>query len=101
MLPDLPLLKRDLQARLDRYLYAQANGQLDAFSESPRRMIHEGNRLRVLRADGSSDESTLVQTRAEILVMVRPSRPYASVTLIFARRPSLPVLQPGAAAWIS
>ena len=66
MLPDVPSLKNDLQFIVDRYLRNAVQRRLGPFSESPRHAIHEGTRLRVIRADGSVDESELKEASAEM-----------------------------------
>lgn len=71
MLPDLPNLKRDLQSRFDVYLHKQANARLGIFNESPRRLIREGDRLRVVRFDGTVEESTLHHSGAEMTVSLQ------------------------------
>lgn len=66
MLPDLPNLKRDIQRTLGRYLQRQVDARLGVFSQSPKHMIHEGDRMRTIRADGSKDESDLQKASAEL-----------------------------------
>lgn len=66
MLPDLPGLKRDIQQVLDRYLQNQVHARLGVFNESPQHVIHEGSRMRTIRADGSVDESDLKEASAEM-----------------------------------
>jgi hypothetical protein len=66
MLPDLPRLKRDIQYALDRYLWGQVHARLGFFNEAPKHPIQEGNRLRIVRADGSIHESELKESSAEM-----------------------------------
>ncbi|MFO1349908.1 MAG: hypothetical protein U1F68_04195 [Gammaproteobacteria bacterium] len=68
MLPDLPGLKREIQSVVDRYLRARVHSKLGVFDKSPKHIVHEGNRMRTLRADGSSDDSDLKQASAEMTV---------------------------------
>ena len=68
MLPDLPSLKQDLRKILDRYLHDQVNTRLGVFNESPRQFIHEGNRLRVIRANGTIEDSSLQASSAEMTI---------------------------------
>jgi len=68
VLPDIPSLKADIQRILDRYLRTQVNSRLGVFNESPKLIIHEGNRMRTVRADGSIDESELKQASAEMSI---------------------------------
>jgi hypothetical protein len=66
MLPDLPSLKCDIQQMLKRYLQTQVNARLGILGQSPKHTVHEGNRMRTVRADGSTDESELKQASAEM-----------------------------------
>jgi hypothetical protein len=66
MLPDLPRLKEDVQKVIDRYLQFQVNSRLGIFGEAPKHIIQEGNRMRMIRADGSVDESEFKHASAEI-----------------------------------
>jgi len=68
MLPDLQSLKRDIQRILDRYLQTQVHARLGVFNESPHHTIHEGNRLRTIRADGSVEDSNLKEASAEVML---------------------------------
>jgi hypothetical protein len=66
LLPDLPELKGDIQHLVDRFLQKAVQARLGVFADAPRHAIHEGNRLRVLRADGSVEESALKEASAEM-----------------------------------
>lgn len=66
MLPDLPGLKRDIQRLLDRYLQTQVDARIGVFKESPKHTIHEGNRMRTVRGNGSIDESELKEASANM-----------------------------------
>lgn len=68
MLPDLPNLKRDIQNVLYRYLQVQVNKRIGIFNELSRQIIQEGDRLRVVRADGSIDDSELKRASAEMII---------------------------------
>ena len=68
MLPDLPHLKRDVQKVIDRYLRLQVNARLGAFAETPKHVMREGNRMRIIRADGSVHESELKEISAQMSV---------------------------------
>lgn len=57
MLPDLPNLKRDLQAVFDRLFKKELNAKLGILGEIPKSIAHEGNRMRIVRADGSVEDS--------------------------------------------
>jgi hypothetical protein len=64
MLPDLPTLKRDIQKLISQYLRTQVNSRLGVFSEAQKHMIQEGNRVQILRADGSVDETEMKEVSA-------------------------------------
>lgn len=66
MLPDLPALKADLQQILSNYVRAKAHANLGVFSQSPKHVIHEGNSMRIVRADGSVDENELKAASSEV-----------------------------------
>lgn len=68
MLPDLPALKQEIHDVTNRYLRAQVHRRLGIFDESPQHVIHEGNRMRTLRADGSVEDSDLKAASAEMSV---------------------------------
>lgn len=70
MLPDLPKLKDDIQHVLTRYLQKQINARLGVFNESPRHSAREGNRMRVIRADGTVDDSEFKESSAEMRIEV-------------------------------
>jgi len=66
MLPDLPKLKNDLMAMFSEYLRNQVNRNLGFLAEVPKHSMPEGNKLLVLRSDGSSEESDLFDSHSEI-----------------------------------
>ncbi len=68
MLPDLPGLKKDLQEALNAHLRNKAHKKLGVWGTIPRVHIHEGNRMRTARADGSVEDSGFKQASAEVLV---------------------------------
>lgn len=68
VLPDLPSLKQDIQRLIDRYLHSQVHARLGVFDQSPKHIVHEGNRMRVIRADGSIDETDPQQASSEMLL---------------------------------
>lgn len=68
MLPDLPELKRDLQRVIDQYLHRQVRARMGIFDEAPRHIIHEGEHMRIIRADGSVEESNLKESSAEMRI---------------------------------
>lgn len=70
MLPDLPNLKSEIQKILDLYLAKQINIRLGFIGESPKQIIHEGNRTRVIREDGSVEETELQMASAEITLNI-------------------------------
>jgi hypothetical protein len=68
MLPDLPSLKKDIQEVLDNHLRATSYKKLGVWGTIPRVMVHEGDRMRTIRADGSIEDTGFKQSSAEILV---------------------------------
>jgi hypothetical protein len=70
MLPDLPSLKRDIQRVLTNYLKAQINARLGVFGETPMTVVHEGNRMRIIRADGSIEDQDFKASSAEMHLQV-------------------------------
>lgn len=68
MLPDLPDLKMNIKRLLDRYLQKQIQARLGAFSDIPHNKVHEGNRMRIIRADGSIQDSDFFLSSAEIVL---------------------------------
>lgn len=65
MLPDLPGLKRDIQRVLDHYLQKQIEARLGVFNQSSKHTAHEGDRMRIIRSDGSVDDSDFKEASAE------------------------------------
>lgn len=57
MLPDLPQIKKILNLILDGYIKRQVLKKLGPFSDVNRSVAHEGNRMRIYRADGSVEDS--------------------------------------------
>jgi hypothetical protein len=68
MLPDLPTLKSDLQELLDDHLRTRAHSKLGVFSKVGRVFVHEGNRMRTVRADGSVEETDFKTASAEMVI---------------------------------
>lgn len=70
MLPDLPELKRELQRIIDQYLQRQVRARMGVFNHAPKHIIHEGARMRILRADGTVEESNLKESKAEMTIKI-------------------------------
>ena len=70
MLPDLPSFKAELQSILSEYVQLKARASLGVFSKSPKHVIHEGNRMRVVRADGSVGEDNLKSASSEVSLIL-------------------------------
>lgn len=68
MLPDLPELKSDLQLVLERYVRAEVQRRMPGLNESPQHQIHEGVRMRIVRADGTVDVTELHGASAEVRI---------------------------------
>lgn len=64
MLPDLPQLRERVTKTYMDYIRHRANNQLGVFSESPRRVIHEGDRASIKRADGSQEPTALIASNS-------------------------------------
>lgn len=68
MLPDLPELKREIQRVINQYLQRQVRARMGVFNDAQRQLIHEGERMRIVRADGTVDESDLQEAKAEMII---------------------------------
>lgn len=66
MLPDLPSLKQDIVRALNIYVQKKIREGLGVLNEAPKRTMHEGDRQRVVREDGSVDESPLHRSGTEL-----------------------------------
>jgi hypothetical protein len=66
MLPDLPSLKQDIRRILDRYLQNRIDQRLGVFGELPKHYTHEGNRMRIRRANGSVEEIKSKETSGKL-----------------------------------
>jgi len=71
MLPDLRKVKRELHKVHLKTISALAQKQLGAFSDIPRHIIHEGDGMVTLRADGTAEESGMSTVSAESSIDVR------------------------------
>lgn len=68
MLPDQPSFKNDLQGVLIQYLQRQIHSRMGVFRQSPHHVVHEGERQRIIRADGSIEDSNLKEASSEMSV---------------------------------
>lgn len=68
MLPDLPNLKHDIACILYRYLQLAIQKRLGAFADAPRHQVHEGASMRILRADGTIEETEMKRASAELTI---------------------------------
>lgn len=68
MLPDLPSLKAEIEALLMQYFAQQVHSKLGVFQEASHRTMHEGDRMRVVRADGVSEESNFQRASTEMSI---------------------------------
>ena len=66
MLPDLPALKEEIQRLLDDYLRQRTQQRMGVFGQAGRHIIHEGDRMHIVRADGTEDISSLKSSSAEL-----------------------------------
>ena len=65
MLPDVPQIRSEIEARLRVLLKQRVDVYLGAFNEVPRHLIKEGNRVLTVRPDGTTDETELKVASAE------------------------------------
>lgn len=70
MLPDQPNLKREIQERLQRLVEHTSQRKLGVFSDIPKHILHEGDSLVVIRADGTNEDCQLSTASAEFEVNV-------------------------------
>lgn len=68
MLPDLPKLKADIESIFMRRFRMKVNGLMGIFGETPRQVIHEGNRAIIIREDGSTDEIVTNPASVELTI---------------------------------
>lgn len=66
MLPDLVSLKSDIQKTLLEYVKKRAHQRLGVFAEAPRHIVHEGERMRMTRGDGSQDDSEMKEASGQL-----------------------------------
>lgn len=66
MLPDLPKLKSEFHEILRRYIRIATHKKLGVFSESPTHIVHEGESMRTIRADGTDDETDMQGVSVEM-----------------------------------
>jgi hypothetical protein len=65
MLPDLPTVKQNVMAAIANFLSMRIRQRLGIFGEIPHQRLHEGDRMRIIRADGSVEESAPHRSSAE------------------------------------
>jgi len=70
LLPDLPVLKQDIQYILNRYLRKAIQERLGVFADVPRHVVHEGMEMRVHRADGTTEDTGMKEASGEMLMQV-------------------------------
>lgn len=68
MLPDLPELKTDLHLVSMEYVRNQVKIRMPGLNEAPQHFIHEGERTRIVRADGSVHDGDLKRASSEISI---------------------------------
>jgi len=68
MLPDLPSLKSKLREAYVGYVSRRAHSQIGIFNEVPKQIVHEGESMRVLRPDGTSDDTPMMRAQAELQI---------------------------------
>jgi hypothetical protein len=65
MLPDLPIVKRNVMTAINGYLAMRIRQKMGIFGEIPHQRLHEGDRNRIIRDDGSVEDSALKRSSAE------------------------------------
>jgi hypothetical protein len=65
MLPDLPIIKRNVMAAINGYLAMRIRQKMGVFGEISHQRLHEGDRNRVIRDDGSVEDSAFKRSSAE------------------------------------
>lgn len=65
MLPDLPIVKRNVMAVINGYLAMRIRQKMGIFGEVPHQRLHEGDRNRIIRDDGSVEDSALKRSSVE------------------------------------
>ncbi|TDK19963.1 hypothetical protein E2F46_16480 [Luteimonas aestuarii] len=68
MLPNIQSLKNELQEIINRHIRSESHRKMGALSLSPVQIIHEGDQMRTLRADGSSDVSDMKMASGEVSI---------------------------------
>ncbi|TFW27814.1 hypothetical protein [Duganella callida] len=68
MLPDLPILKRELWEIWLQYLQRQTHANMGVFQQVGRYTSHEGDRLSVIRGDGTVEESEFQRASSEMVM---------------------------------
>lgn len=66
MLPDLPSLKEEIESLMMGFLRRRSRERLGAFAKAQRQLIHEGDKLQMERADGTSDISEMKEVTSEL-----------------------------------
>ena len=68
MLPDLPILKKELWEIWCQYLQQQMQANMGLFQQMGRYTSHEGDRLSVIRGDGAVEESEFKRASSEVIM---------------------------------
>jgi len=69
MLPDFPPVRSFLDRLLNEWLERRIAGRLGVFNLARRVVVHEGDRMRLRRFDGSIDEKGMEEIRSSISVV--------------------------------
>jgi len=69
MLPDFPSVRSFLDRLLNEWLERRIAGRLGVFNLARRVVVHEGDRMRLRRFDGSVDEKGMEEIRSSISVV--------------------------------
>lgn len=68
MLPNIQSLKNELQEVINRHIRSESHRKMGALSLSPVHIIHEGDRMKTVRADGTMDVSGMQTATGEVSI---------------------------------
>lgn len=68
MLPDLPELKANLLSVFMIYLQRQVRSRMPGLNEAPQHVLHEGARMRIVRANGEVETTELKRASSEFSI---------------------------------
>lgn len=72
MLPDFPAVKQHVYPLVMNYLGMQVRRQIGFFGEIPVVPVPEGSSIRLVRADGTTDDTPFEKMQSQIRVETNP-----------------------------